>query len=1246
MASCPGVTEVAHALTFLPSGGKPVKRRAVAVGVPPSAVGLIAAALGRATGRHTMLIVPHIDECDEYLDELDSAGVPAFGLPVLEAASGEVGISVELFAQRLAAVKDATLLASPHVPPTVIVAPFAALMQLVPAPAKASEFMRTLERGGRVKLHELLSWLSGAGYKRLDAIEEPGDFAVRGGIVDIFPGASPPGRSGKDVSVGTPVRLDFFGDEIDKITEIDLESMGSDRSVKRVELYIVDAARANERIEQDGVHFLELLPKECNICLAETMELIEQGRGYFERIVDSKGVVGPPAVLKLVDARFENIIELNQFSAGAIAADTRVDAGIATLPGFPRDSGEAIDELLMLSGAASADEQGASLPANVSKVIVCCQTQGELDRLRELLAGKDPRGSITSLVHYLHRGSVVPGEGERVTTLVPYHELMGKFMVRRRGGARGEGSKEGGREGKLKSSRAMDTFLDFTSGDYVVHVDHGIAKFVGLTVMKPREVPAYQRALLAAGGSETGSAQPQVEEYLTLEFASQTKLHVPAVQIDKVQKYVGGFAGKPPLSTIGGVKWKNQKERVAESVRDLAGELLRVRAAREHMPGIRYSGDTAWQSEFEDEFPYDETPDQLAALSEIKKDMSSPRPMDRLICGDVGFGKTELAIRAAFKACEFGKQVAVVVPTTVLAEQHERTFRSRFAGYPFKVESLSRFKTDKEIKAILGELRKGRVDVIIGTHRLFSQDVDFSDLGLVVIDEEQRFGVEHKETLLRLRMTVDVMTLSATPIPRTLHMAMLGIRDISSLTTAPLDRRAIVTEVFPYNEKRIEMAIKREMAREGQVYFVHNRVSDIASIADNIRKLSPPGTRVIYGHGQMAPQQLEDVMLTFMRKKADILVATTIIEAGIDIPSANTMFINDADRFGLADLHQLRGRVGRSKHRAYCYLLLDPDKAVKEVAQKRLKAIEQFSMLGAGFKIAMRDLEIRGAGNILGPEQSGHIAAVGYEMYCHLLEQSVLDLKNEKRPDPPSATALELGIGGLLPKAYIPSEARRLEAYRRLCVAADFTQLDQLYSDLCDAYGSPPAGSMRLFELAQIRIALAKLRVRTCTVRERDLVFLAHDPQPIAEQLRATAPSANTVATTVRVLAPNEATGTTLSEVYLRLPDGAFEATTLLAILRRRLGCPASKALEGRAPVEPGVAAGQGRPKDKRNIASTERQQGMKPEPPQAAPARNATKPPLDPSTIKAGAIPQRSSLGGLVSNKHPKRHDLPPGRL
>ena len=1149
IAASPVVSELARSLRE--------GRHIVTTGASGSSTAILAAAVAMESSRPVVLVVAHLDDADEALDELLSAGRTVIRLPGLEVLPGETQASGELFAERLTAVRAILALegkGQANAAP-VIVAPIQALMQAVPAPDKLPELSLALAKGGEQDLSALVRWLDRAGYKRVDAAEEPGDFALRGGILDIFPagGTVSPAGGSAPVQASAPVRLDFFGDEIERITEIDAETMGSGRSLEGVEL--VAAAVEMSRLDKHAVNFLELIPRESLALIAETLEVTEQGRGYYERITDPRGIYGPPAVLKLLKERCAGLAEINQFSAGAASADVRLELPVEALLSFSQDAAEAVKELGQL--------------AREHVVTVFCQTGGELQRFQELLAEFAPEaaGRVESQVQYLHRGFVWAGPGpEAPWCFVPYHELLHRFHTRRR-------------SVRLRSGRALDTFLDFQPGDFVVHAEHGIAQFLGLKLMKPprhREIAGGVDASKLPRGLRDvveDKSKAEQQEYLTLEFAGKAKLHVPAMNIDQVQKYIGGFRGKPQLSTLGGQRWKGQKERVAESVKDLAAEMLRVRAAREHMPGIRYPGDTAWQKEFEAEFPYEETEDQLAALVEIKKDMTSAQPMDRLVCGDVGFGKTELAIRAAFKAVEFGKQAAVLVPTTVLAEQHERTFRSRFAGYPFRIESLSRFKSDKEARGVLEALKKGHVDVIIGTHRLLSQDVKFADLGMVIVDEEQRFGVEHKERLLRLRLTVDVLTLSATPIPRTLHMAMLGLRDISSLTTPPLDRRAIVTEVIPYNERRIAQAIARELAREGQVFFVHNRVHDIRSVADDVQRLAPDA-RIVVGHGQMNPHELEEVMLKFMRREADILVSTTIIESGIDIPTANTMVIKDAHRFGLAELHQLRGRVGRYKHRAYCYLLLPNDGTVREVAQKRLKAIEQYSMLGAGFKIAMRDLEIRGAGNLLGAEQSGHIAAVGYEMYCRLLDESVRELKNEAPPATASSSAVDIGITGTIPKVYIASDLRRMEAYRRIATAAGRADLEKVGSDLKEAYGEPPKPVQRLLELAELRVAAAALGVKSITLRTPDVLFRTENPAGVAEQLRSVgradkpAPARTDAARfslarpkapgepelSVRVLPPP--TGERLHEVYLRVPESYLEPETLLRVLRKRLSSP------------------------------------------------------------------------------------------
>ncbi|HMB95195.1 MAG TPA: transcription-repair coupling factor, partial [Tepidisphaeraceae bacterium] len=614
----------------------------------------------------------------------------------------------------------------------------------------------------------------------------------------------------------------------------------------------------------------------------------------------------------------------------------------------------------------------------------------------------------------------------------------------------------------------------------------------------------------------------------------------------------GGFSGHPQLSRLGSGAWEKQKAKVSEAVMDMAAELIEVQAARAAEPGVAYPPDTEWQREFEAEFPYEPTPDQLTGAEEIKQDMQKNRPMDRLLCGDVGYGKTELAMRAAFKAIEFGKQVAILVPTTVLAEQHYRSFRERMADYPFSVESISRFRSPKEQKDIVKRLGKGEIDILIGTHRLISNDVKFTDLGLVVIDEEQRFGVTHKERLKKLRQTVDVLTMSATPIPRTLHMSMLGLRDISSLTTAPQDRRSIVTEVMAYDKNRIKLAIMRELQREGQVYFVHNRVHNILEMADEIQQMVPDA-RIIVGHGQMGEGQLEDVMLKFVRHEADILVCTTIIESGLDIPNVNTILINQADRFGLSELHQLRGRVGRYKHRAYCYLLLPADRPITPVAAKRLKAIEEYSHLGAGFKIAMKDLEIRGAGNILGPEQSGHIATVGYEMYCQLLEEAVRQIKQQPKPIQPDAH-VDIGITAILPKTYIPADRQRLDVYRRLTRCTDLQMLADLEKDITDAFGEPPRQVMVLFALTELRLLLGMYGIESIIRKDPDVVLTVREAMK-AQSVLAGAPGS------LRIIDDQT--------IYLRMPKTYMEPETLLLVLRNLVRAAHDKIVKVESKVEP-----------------------------------------------------------------------------
>jgi transcription-repair coupling factor (superfamily II helicase) len=994
----------------------------------------------------------------------------------MELLPGESNVNLELLTERLRLVRR---LREQEVP-AVTVGSIHALMQAVPQVSQLDHLVRVVLAGDSLDLAAFVVWLHEAGYARVETIESPGEFTIRGGIVDIFsPGAA-------------PARLDLFGDEVEALYEIDLDTLASDRKLASIE--IARASAEPLELHDADESLCRYLPGDTVAILAEMIELNEQGRSYMDRAVDARGLFTCAEIIQQLAAQCHAMLEVNQYSPGSTPQAT-VKLPVQLLPPFAEDASDAVVELGEL--------------ADDLETMVLCQNDGEAQRMKELLEEFAPQATVAVFTQYLHRGFIWEGSKGTRLALVPHHELLHRYSVRRRL--------------RLGASRAMDTFLDLQPGDLVVHRDHGIARFVQLQNIKSRR-----------------RRSPQ--EFLTLEFAGNAKLHVPASKIELVQKYIGSFKGRPELSRLGGVKWGRQKAKVQEAVRDLATEMLRIQAARESMPGIRYPADTTWQREFEAEFPYEETDDQLAAAGQVKRDMSDPRPMDRLICGDVGFGKTEVAIRAAFKAAEYGKQVALLVPTTVLAEQHERTFRQRFADYPFRIESISRFKTKKHQRQLLEAVRKGQVDIIIGTHRLLSKDVRFADLGLVIIDEEQRFGVEHKQRLLEFRMTVDVLTLSATPIPRTLHMAMLGLRDISSLATAPLDRRAIVTEVITPDPQRVKHAIERELARDGQVFYVHNRVYNIKSVADQVQQLVPEA-RVLVGHGQMPSRQLESVMLKFMRREVDVLICTTIIESGIDIPTANTMFIDDAHMFGLSELHQLRGRVGRYKHRAYCYLILPPDRIVSEVALRRLKAIEQFSMLGAGFKIALRDLEIRGAGNLLGAEQSGHIAVVGYEMYCQLLERAVSDLKEQSRATSLDTT-VDLAIAGALPKGYIPSDIRRLEAYRRISRAESIHDLHGVERDLASAYGSLPPSAQTLVQLAQLRVLAAAIGIRSITLHEEDVIFATEQPQELQRRM-ADAKG------TLRLVGQVDRKG--LAQVYYRPPANYLESDTILTILNHRL---------------------------------------------------------------------------------------------
>lgn len=1097
--------------------------RAVTIsGLWGSSVAAVVAALrAELKDRPVLLVCGHLDESDDLADDVELfVGARPEVVPALELGGGLGQVSEEQASNRMRLISR---LASGADQPGVIVAPIQSLMQSVPSRDQLQYLVRSIRTGQNLEPEKLIVWLADHGYNRLDQVEVPGDFAVRGGIIDIYlPGDfDEDPQITEEAEVGLTVRIDFFGDQVESIKRFHLDTLGSAGTMESVRIMDLKGALPETG---DSTHLFNYLDPKTIVVLWAPLEIAEQSKSYLDRLPEVKGIYPLNALLR--QASGFHRVELSQFgqtsgSMPSFVSGEQVphfDLPIRSLQRFETEAKKAIKELAEMT--------------RDHDVTVFCENDGEIKRFAELIEHESPGlgKQVEVPIGYLHRGFVwdggegqkAEGRGQNQSTrsiaLLGHHELFHRYEQRRR-------------VKKVIASRPVDSFLDLQVGDYVVHVAHGIAKFTGM---------------------QTIQKDGRTEEYLTLRFAENAALHVPAARINLIQKYVGGFTGHPQLSRLGSGSWEKQKAKVSEAVMDMAAELIEVQAARAAEQGLAFPPDTEWQKEFEAEFPYEPTKDQVLGAEDIKQDMQKLRPMDRLLCGDVGYGKTELAMRASFKAIEYGKQVAVLVPTTVLAEQHYRSFRERMADYPFVIESISRFRTTKEQKDIIKRLAKGEVDILIGTHRLISKDVKFADLGLVVIDEEQRFGVTHKERLKQLRATVDVLTMSATPIPRTLHMSMLGLRDISSLTTAPQDRRSIVTEVMPYDQNRIKLAIMRELQREGQVYFVHNRVSNIMEVAETIQNMVPDA-RIIIGHGQMGDGEMEAAMLQFIRHEADILVCTTIIESGLDIPNANTIIINNADRFGLSELHQLRGRVGRWKHRAYCYLLLPADRPVTPVAAKRLKAIEEYSHLGAGFKIAMRDLELRGAGNILGPEQSGHIATVGYEMYCQLLEGAVRQLKNEPKPLQPDAH-VDIGITAIVPKTYITADRQRMDVYRRLTRCNDLQTLKDLEQDVVDAFGEMPRQAMVLFALTEVRLLAGMYGIESIIRKEPDVVLTVRD---------------GTKAQSVLLGSPGSLRLVDEKTVYMRPPAVYLEPETLLIMLRNLMRSAHDRIKRGDPPQAP-----------------------------------------------------------------------------
>jgi len=984
---------------------------------------------------------------------------------------------------------------------SIVISPVTATTILLRSPEYYADLARILRRGETFDIEKLLQHLNTVGYTPTDVVEMPGQYAARGGILDVY---SP--------EADRPVRVEFFGDEIESMRKFDPASQRSSNPVDEVTLLPLTETPINEELL--GSINARLSGKR----IAGTPEAIAQAardsgagvfpgwefyapvagadRAIFSLLPEARVILDEPETLTQeldkVWGRIEEAHERSEIGNLVRPADLYLTPEswretTAALRGADLEylaiAREGNEEAAFVSqpaprfhGAMPAmTEQVQKLVAEGTRVVLAAPNTGEVERLADIFTeyntsyrlGSRTRGgesyadetayfageifTTTLLKAYIPDGFILPDAHLAVfgaRDLFDESDLVASRPQRQ----------------KSKVSAFLSDFRDLQVGDYVVHVEHGIGQYQGLKEINQGD----------------GAA-----EFMLLEYAEAARLYVPLTRLDLVQKYRSSEGAKPVLNHLGTQAWDKTKARVRKAMKDMTDELLKLYAQRQAAQGHVYPADTEWMKEFEDAFEYNETEDQAQAIADVKRDMESQLPMDRLLCGDVGYGKTEVAMRAAFKALSDNKQVAVLAPTTVLAFQHYETFKQRFAAFPVKIEMISRFRTPKQVKEILEKVAVGKVDVLIGTHRLLSKDVKFSDLGLLVVDEEQRFGVRHKERIKQIRTQVDVLTMSATPIPRTLHMSLVGLRDMSVIETPPKDRMAIQTVVANWDEKLIQSAIEQELDRGGQIYFVHNRIDTIWEIAAKLQSMAP-GARVTVGHGQMGEGELEKVMLKFMHHEADILVSTTIIENGLDIPLCNTIIINRADRMGLSELYQLRGRVGRSNRRAYAYLLLPAEIELTPIARRRLAALKEFSDLGAGFKIAALDLELRGAGNLLGGEQSGHIEAIGFELYTQMLERAVREMKGESGVEA-TEIQLNLGLNIRIPSDYIKEENQRLRMYKRIAGVETESQLKDVRSELTDRYGEPPNAVRNLLSYAALKLQAMRVGA-TAIERKRELV--------------------------------------------------------------------------------------------------------------------------------------------------------------
>jgi transcription-repair coupling factor (superfamily II helicase) len=1022
---------------------------------------------------------------------------------------------------------------------SIIIAPAeSAAMRLRPAEHYAG-LARTIRRTDSLDPEELVTHLNTVGYVAVDVVEMPGQYAVRGGLIDVY---AP--------ETDRPLRIELFGDEVESIRKFDPGTQRSAAPVDEVVLLPLTETPVRDEVlteiharlsgarvegasdvvrsalEQTGVTIFpgweyyanagasgtlfDLLP-EAVVFSDEPSAIEAEQERWWERLVQRHemsgiGKLATPEDIFLSPDQWTALVarlpggSLEQLGLLRIAqAENALGLAEPQLPDAPLIEFSTQPTTRFHGSVPGIVEEVRKLTAAGQRVVFAAPNTGEMERLADVFTEYQvpfrlgTRAVASGSETYLDESAYFSGD-LTTTTIVRAPVPDGVALPEPRlviFGARdlfddSEVVVQSPLRQKSKTAAFMSDFRDLAVGDFVVHVEHGIGMYQGLKE-------------LAQGDS--------VGEFMVLEFAEAAKLYVPLTRLDLIQKYRSSEGVRPPLSRLGGTAWAKTKARVKKAMKDMADELLKLYASRKAAQGHAFPADTQWQREFEDSFEFNDTDDQITATADIKRDMESPLPMDRLLCGDVGYGKTEVAMRAAFKAAQDNKQVAVLAPTTVLVFQHFENFKSRFAAFPITVEMMSRFRTAKQLKETAERVEQGKVDILIGTHRLLSQDVKFQDLGLLIVDEEQRFGVRHKERLKQLKKEVDVLSMSATPIPRTLHMSMVGLRDMSLIETPPKDRMAIQTVVAGYDNQLVKSALEHELERGGQAYFVHNRVDTIYEIAAKIQELVPRA-RVLVGHGQMSEGELEKVMLAFVRHEADILVATTIIENGLDIPLCNTIVVNRADRHGLSELYQLRGRVGRSNRRAYAYLLVPAEQELTPVARRRLAALKEFSDLGAGFKIAALDLELRGAGNLLGGEQSGNIDAVGFEMYTGMLDRAIRELKGEELAEKVS-TQLNLGIDLRIPTHYIAEENQRLRMYKRAAGVESESQLEDVRKELEDRYGPVPTPVRHLLSAAALKLLCERVGVLAVD-RKRDSVTIKFteqaqvDPERLARFVAST----------------------------------------------------------------------------------------------------------------------------------------------